>query len=73
MTGEKNTEKALSAIDEALMDRENFDNNLHFGNGSLIQEFVKECVDNSIIPSSGKKIASKILTEIMRFSGKTIH
>ena len=70
LTGEKNIEKALSAIDEALMDKENFDNNLRFGNGSLIQEFVKECVDNSMISSNGRKITSKILTKIMKFSKK---
>lgn len=73
LTGEENTEKALSAIEEALIDRENFDNNLHFGNGSLIQEFAKECMDNSRVSLNGRKIASKILTEIMRFSEKTIY
>ena len=73
LTGEENTEKALSAIDEALMDREIFDNNLHFGNGNLIQEFAKECVDNSMVSQNGKKIAVKILTAIIEFSGKAIY
>lgn len=60
----ENTEKAISAIEDAMSDFDNFESSLNYGDNSLIMKFLQASIDTPYIMNSYGNKLTELLTKV---------